>query len=270
MTEARTRIEQRREQIGVLLREGRSIAEVARQLGVTASCVSIIRKQYFPGLRTRPRQPDISPAAVKSRREVIGVFLRETNFSLSEIANKIGISNEAVRLVQEKYFPEFPRRKGGGATPHWNGGGATGESRNEMESRRLLAAQDLQAGLAQADVARKYRVSRTTVSRWNREMNTKGVEALRKRLAPGRPSKLTADQLATAVEIYQAGPISAGLDSPRWTTARFADAIFTRLGVRYDPDHVSRIMHRLGLRERRSPERSAARRARPRRRARSR
>jgi transposase len=31
---------------------------------------------------------------------------------------------------------------------------------------------------------------------------------------------------------------------------RFADAIFRRFGVKYDPDHVGRIMHRLGLRER--------------------
>jgi transposase len=32
---------------------------------------------------------------------------------------------------------------------------------------------------------------------------------------------------------------------------RFADAIYARFGIRYDPDHVGRIMHRLGLRERR-------------------
>jgi transposase len=36
---------------------------------------------------------------------------------------------------------------------------------------------------------------------------------------------------------------------------RFADAIFTRFGIRYDPDHVGRIMHRLGLRERKQNRR---------------
>jgi transposase len=126
-----------------------------------------------------------------------------------------------------------------------------------MESRRLLAAQDLQTGLSQSHVARKYGVSRTTASRWNRAMSGKGVEALRKRRAPGRPSRLTADQLAIAVEIYQAGPGTAGFDTGRWTTARFADAIFARFGVRYDPDHAGRIMHRLGLRERRRARRTA-------------
>jgi transposase len=124
-------------------------------------------------------------------------------------------------------------------------------SRDEMESRRLLAAQDLQTGLSQSQVARKFGVSRTTASRWNRTLSGKGVESLRKRRAPGRPSRLTADQLKTLTDTYQAGPRAAGFETDRWTTARFADAIFARFGVRYDPDHAGRIMHRLGLRERR-------------------
>jgi transposase len=128
-------------------------------------------------------------------------------------------------------------------------------NRDEMESRRLLAAQDLQTGLTQSQVARKFGVSRTTASRWNRSLSGNGVEALRKRRAPGRPSRLTADQLKILTETYQGGPRASGFDSDRWTTARFADAIFARFGVRYDPDHAGRIMHRLGLRERRKSRR---------------
>ena len=124
-------------------------------------------------------------------------------------------------------------------------------NRDEMESRRLLAAQDLQTGLSQSQVARKFGVSRTTASRWNHTLSGTGVESLRKRRAPGRPSRLTADQLKTVAEIYQAGPRAAGFVTDRWTTSRFADAIFAQFGVRYDPDHAGRIMHRLGLRERR-------------------
>jgi transposase len=123
-------------------------------------------------------------------------------------------------------------------------------TRDEMESRRLLAAQDLQRGLSQSQVARKFGVSRTTASRWHRSLSGKGVESLRKRRAPGRPSRLTADQLIGVVEVYRSGPRAAGFESDRWTTSRFADAIFVRFGVHYDPDHVGRIMHRLGLRER--------------------
>jgi transposase len=124
-------------------------------------------------------------------------------------------------------------------------------SRDEMESRRLLAAQDLQTGLSQSHVARKFGVSRTTASRWNRSLSGKGIDALKKRRAPGRPSRLTGDQITALKELFQAGPRAAGFDSERWTTARFADAIMTRFAIKYDPDHAGRIMHRLGLRERR-------------------
>jgi putative transposase len=123
-------------------------------------------------------------------------------------------------------------------------------TRDEMEGRRLLAADDLQRGLTQSQVARKFGVSRTTASRWHRALNGNGVEALRKRRAPGRPSRLNQEQLQGAAEIYKAGPRVAGFDTDRWTTARFADAIQAKFGIRYDPDHVGRIMHRLGLRER--------------------
>jgi len=123
-------------------------------------------------------------------------------------------------------------------------------TRDEMESRRLLAAQDLQRGLSQSQVARKFGVSRTTASRWHRSLSGKGLESLRKRRAPGRPSRLNPEQLNGVAEVYRSGPRAAGFESDRWTTARFAEAIFMRFGVRYDPDHVGRIMHRLGLRER--------------------
>src|SRR5215510_13623426 len=96
-------------------------------------------------------------------------------------------------------------------------------TRDEMESRRLLAAQDLQTGLSQSQVARKFGVSRTTASRWNRALSGKGVEALKKRRAPGRPSRLTADQQAGVIEVFKAGPRVAGFASDRWTTMRFAE-----------------------------------------------
>ena len=128
-------------------------------------------------------------------------------------------------------------------------------TRDEMESRRLLAAQDLQVGLSQSQIARKYGVSRTTASRWCRALRGRGVEALHKRRATGRPCRLTPQQLEAAAWIYRAGALQAGFETERWTTMRFAEAIFRGCGVRYDPDHAGRIMHRLGLRERR-PRRS--------------
>jgi putative transposase len=153
--------------------------------------------------------------------------------------------------LQKQCFLIFWNRSGTQSTASRMDTAAEGIlNRDEMESRRLLAAQDLQRGLSQSQVARKFGVSRTTASRWYRSLSGKGLESLRKRRAPGRPSRLNAEQLREVAEVYRSGPRAAGFESDRWTTARFADPIFGRYGVRYDPDHVGRIMHRLGLRAR--------------------
>lgn len=122
-------------------------------------------------------------------------------------------------------------------------------TRDEMESRRLLAAQDLQNGLSQSQIARKFGVSRTTASRWHRALHRRGVESLRKRRATGRPSRLSAEQRTGVIEVFHAGAHAAGFLDDRWTTGRLAQAIYQRFGVRYDPDHVGRMMHQLGLRQ---------------------
>jgi putative transposase len=123
-------------------------------------------------------------------------------------------------------------------------------NRDEMETRRLAAVQDLQRGLTQSGVARKFGVSRTTASRWNRALHEKGVDALRKRRATGRPSRLSREQLQLIPDFYAQGPIFHGFPDNRWTTARLAAVIEARFNVHYDHDHVGRVMQKLGLRER--------------------
>ena len=122
-------------------------------------------------------------------------------------------------------------------------------NRDEMERRRLDAAQDLLNGIAQSQVARKFGVSRTTASRWQRALKGSGVESLRKRRAPGRPSRLTREQLLSLADVMADGAAAYGFADDRWTTARLAVAIEARFGVHYDPDHVGRLMHKMGLRK---------------------
>jgi len=122
-------------------------------------------------------------------------------------------------------------------------------SREEMEYRRLQAARELANGSSQSRVARKFGVSRTTTSRWSRALDHKGVEGLRRRRATGRPSRLTPEQKSEIVVIHAEGAKAFGFPDDRWTTARLATAIETRFGIRYDQDHVGRLMHALGLRK---------------------
>jgi putative transposase len=124
-------------------------------------------------------------------------------------------------------------------------------SRDDMESRRLAAANELLNGLSQSQVARRYGVSRTTASRWHRSIVVKGLDGMKKRRATGRPSRLSADQLDAIRAMHSAGAQAHGFSTDRWTTGKLAEAIERVFGIRYDQDHVGRLMHKLGLRERR-------------------
>jgi transposase len=52
-------------------------------------------------------------------------------------------------------------------------------------------------------------------------------------------------------QLYFRGAAAHGFSSDRWTTARLAATIEQHFGIRYDQDHVGRLMHKFGLRERR-------------------
>jgi len=124
-------------------------------------------------------------------------------------------------------------------------------NRDDMETRRLAAAKDLLNGSSQSQVARRYGVSRTTASRWHRSIVVKGFDGMRKRRATGRPSRLTADQVDNVRRMFSDGAMAYGFSKDRWTTGKLAEAIERKFGIRYDQDHVGRLMHKFGLRERR-------------------
>jgi transposase len=118
-------------------------------------------------------------------------------------------------------------------------------SRAEMESRRLEAADMFARGMSQAYIARHFSVSRTTVSRWSRELKQHGEAALRSHPAPGRPRRITADHEKLIVATFEAGPEIWGFE--RWSWARFAAILDQMTGIKYHGDHVGRIAKRLGL-----------------------
>jgi len=59
---------------------------------------------------------------------------------------------------------------------------------------------------------------------------------------------MTPAQLEAAADVFRMGAKAAGYVDDRWTTARFAEVIHARFGVKYDSDHMGRIIHKLGLR----------------------
>jgi transposase len=124
-------------------------------------------------------------------------------------------------------------------------------SRLEMEERRMNAAAMFRRGASQAEVARVLGVTRTSASRWHSAFQAGKDMKLRK--APGRPCRLSGEQLRSLYSLWET--------RSKWTDAQFAEAVRIETGVKYDPDHVGRIVRRLGLRQTRGYHRETPREA---------
>ena len=115
-------------------------------------------------------------------------------------------------------------------------------TRQELEARRLSAIPDLLSKMSQRAIAKRYGVSRMTIHRWKTMLQNDGLQA---RKAPGRPPRMTPEQVRFLRVIWKKGP---GRDFEHWTARRFAEAIQHHMSIKFSRDHVGRIMHRMGLR----------------------
>jgi len=115
-----------------------------------------------------------------------------------------------------------------------------------MEARRLAALPLLEAGESLSAVARRLGVSRQAVFVWDQRRRRQGAAGLLQRPRPGRPPKLAPRQLARLPRLLGQGAEVHGFSTPLWTTQRIADLIWRRFRVRYDRDHVCRLLHRFG------------------------
>ena len=88
-------------------------------------------------------------------------------------------------------------------------------------------------------------VSEVSVSHWLTRARLGGTEALRAHSSPGRPSVLSADELAMIPEFLWHGPEAYGFTGEVWTCARIAKVIQMELGVVHDKGHVSRLLRQL-------------------------
>ena len=93
-----------------------------------------------------------------------------------------------------------------------DGGGLTAAERARRERVRLAAAELIEAGASDLEVAKRFRVSRMSVSRWRRALASGGRDALASKGAGGARCKLTPAQVAelrAVVASRERAPVSA-------------------------------------------------------------
>lgn len=119
-------------------------------------------------------------------------------------------------------------------------------SAEELERRRRRALELLEAGHSLREVARVIGCDASSVMRWRDSWQTKGEAGLKAAPVPGRPAKLTESQSRRVIKELLKGPLKHGYQTELWTTIRVAELIEKLFGVRYDRDHVGRLLHRWG------------------------
>lgn len=127
----------------------------------------------------------------------------------------------------------------------------------------MRAAELLEQGCSQAEVARMVGVSPESVRRWKRRIERGGTAALRRRVASGRPSKLDDAQVERVRTALEQGAQAHGFESDLWTLERVSRVVAAVTGVVLARASVWRLLTvRLGWSlqrpERRAVERDEA------------
>jgi transposase len=114
------------------------------------------------------------------------------------------------------------------------------------EGRRLRAWELSLAGWQQVEIAEALGVTQGAVSQWMKRAREGGVEALRRHPAPGAKSKLTPEQLTELPDLLARGAEAYSFRGNVWTHPRIAAVIKQEWGVKYHPNHIPRILHKIG------------------------
>src|SRR5215469_16519781 len=98
-----------------------------------------------------------------------------------------------------------------------DGGGLDAAERARREQVRLAAAELIESGASDREVARHFRVSRMSANRWRRALAADGRSALASKGAGGARCKLTPAQLDGLAAVLEAGPAAQGWGDQCWT-----------------------------------------------------
>ena len=126
-----------------------------------------------------------------------------------------------------------------------DGGGLDAAERARRERVRLAAAEMIEAGASDREVARHFRVSRMSANRWRRSLAAGGRDALASKGAGGAQCKLTPAQVAELEAVLEEGPAAAGYADQCWTLARVAEQCWRRFGVEYTLAGMDVLLHRV-------------------------
>src|SRR4051794_30747567 len=126
------------------------------------------------------------------------------------------------------------------------GGGLTAEECARREQVRLEAAEWIEEGATDREVAEHFRVTRMSANRRRRALAAGGRPALASKGPGGARCRLSRAQLDELQVLLDAGPAAEGWTDQCWTLPRIAAVVRERFGVNYTLPGLDLLLHRLG------------------------
>ncbi|GIU49510.1 hypothetical protein TUM4630_28300 [Shewanella algidipiscicola] len=118
------------------------------------------------------------------------------------------------------------------------------EKRSRIKVRYLAICHFLE-GKSRTEIARYLRVARGSVNKWVTLYLTDGIDSLKDTPNPGRPSRLTPQQLESVAAFVKER--SSSTYGGRLQAKDVGEFIHTQFGVEYEGRNVYRLLHQLGF-----------------------
>jgi transposase len=119
---------------------------------------------------------------------------------------------------------------------------------NPRVHERALAIRLSSQGASPRQVVRTVGRGRSTIWRWIKDFNERGLDALFMGTSPGPPPKADADVCAALSQAVEANPHDLGYAFTRWTAPLLVEHLRQTVHVELSVDTVYRALHRLGYR----------------------
>ena len=125
---------------------------------------------------------------------------------------------------------------------------AASRSKDADAARRMLALALILDGHSRTEAAKLCGMDRQTLCDWVHRYNAEGLAGLSDRRSPGKPSRLTPEQLAHVADWVRRGPDVSEHGLVRWRRVDLAREIERHFGVILAERSVGDLLRRLGFR----------------------
>ncbi len=124
---------------------------------------------------------------------------------------------------------------------------AAARTKDADAARRMLALALVKEGMSRIQAARACGMDRQTLRDWVYRYNAQGLEGLCDRPHPGRPPRLSAQQMRELEALVEKGPDPQTDGVVRWRRVDLRAVVERRFGIEMHERTVGKLLHKLNF-----------------------